>query len=211
MNQEHTSTLKSAIKNQHTAKHLSPQQLQQLMALQQQYAPQTDQKRLSPLIKSFFTLAASILLIILLFSPHSWTDKSSKNLIHQKIAHEVVKNHLHLKPLEVNTQNIVDIQAYFKQLTFRPIESQLVKQLFPNQLLGARYCSIQGITAAQLRFKNTQKDVIHTLYQVAYHPKIFQYIPNIDQNQTPISVYSQGIKVTLWQEKGLLFALTRDE
>jgi hypothetical protein len=67
---------------------------------------------------------------------------------------------------------------------------------------------IQGITAAQLRFESFQGKKIHTLYQVPYNPHIFNYIPNVDQQEKPISLYSKGIKVTLWQEKGIVFALT---
>jgi hypothetical protein len=34
--------------------------------------------------------------------------------------------------------------------------------------------------------------------------------PDFDQGEMPVSTYANGIKVTLWVEKGLLFALTED-
>jgi len=121
------------------------------------------------------------------------------------IAEEVVKNHLKLKPLEVKAKSISSIRGYFSKLEFMPVDSRMVAHE-GMQLLGGRYCSLQGITAAQLRLK--QGDNLQTLYQTQYLPEIFGHLPDIGKGEAPLVVYAKGIKVKIWVEKGLLLALT---
>lgn len=123
----------------------------------------------------------------------------------QQIAEEVVSNHLKLKPLEVKTGSINAVRGYFTKLDFMPVESSL--QALDNlQLIGGRYCSLQGITAAQLRMK--QGENLQTLYETEYVPDVFGDIPSLEKGEEPLVVYAKGIKVKVWLEKGLLFALT---
>lgn len=123
----------------------------------------------------------------------------------QLIAKEVVKNHLKLKPMEVTTSTIGEVRGYFSRLDFLPVESQLLAPA-GLQLIGGRYCSIQGITAAQLRMK--QGESLQTLYQAEYIPDVFGDLPFIDKGEEPLTVYSRGVKVKIWVEKDILFALT---
>lgn len=123
----------------------------------------------------------------------------------QQIAEEVVSNHLKLKPLEVKTGSINAVRGYFTKLDFMPVESSL--QALDNlQLIGGRYCSLQGITAAQLRMK--QGENLQTLYETEYVPDVFGDLPILEKGEEPLVVYAKGIKVKVWLEKGLLFALT---
>jgi len=48
------------------------------------------------------------------------------------------------------------------------------------------------------------------LYQTVYYKKVFYDLPVLKENQKPITVYSKGLAVDIWVEKGILFALTRD-
>lgn len=86
-----------------------------------------------------------------------------------------------------------------------PVESSL-QALNNLQLIGVRYCSLQGITAAQLRMK--QGENLHTLYETEYVPEVFGDIPSLEKDEVPLVVYAKGIKVKVWFGKGLLFALT---
>jgi len=121
------------------------------------------------------------------------------------IAEEVVKNHLKLKPLEVKAETINAIRGYFSKLEFMPVESSMVSDN-GMQLIGGRYCSLQGITAAQLRMKQGRN--LQTLYQTQYLPDVFGQLPKLEKGEAPLIVYAKGIKVKIWVEKGLLFALT---
>lgn len=148
-------------------------------------------------IAAFFILAfiASTLLI-----------NKTENLP-QLIAEEVVRNHLQLKPLEVKTNSINDIRSYFTKLDFSPINSDLLKTSGLT-LIGGRYCSLQGISAAQLRLSSGPDSAVQTFYQTEYRQDVFGLLPDIQRAQKPIEVYARGIKVKIWLEKGLLIALT---
>ena len=65
---------------------------------------------------------------------------------------------------------------------------------------------MQGITAAQLRMQ--QGENLQTLYETEYVPDVFGDIPRLEKGEAPLVVYAKGIKVKVWVEKGLLFALT---
>jgi hypothetical protein len=67
---------------------------------------------------------------------------------------------------------------------------------------------LQGITAAQLRVRKPGSDIIQTLYQTEYRKDVFDTMPVLEQGHEPVDIYVKGIKVTIWVEKGLLFALT---
>ena len=154
------------------------------------------------------SMAAIILLTVGFLLPERM--QMSDNLV-AELAEEVVQNHLHRKPLEVNTNQLGGILAYFTRLDFSPIGSHYLENSGSDlSLIGGRYCSLQGVTAAQLRFTSIGKNEISTLYQVGYDPKTFKQLPDYDQGETPVTTYSNGIKVTLWVEKGVLFGLTED-
>lgn len=125
----------------------------------------------------------------------------------ERIATEVAKNHIKLKPLEIETNSIEDIRSYFNKLDFIPINSKLVNQ-FGLELIGGRYCSLQGITAAQLRVREPGSTTVQTLYQTEYRKDIFEDMPKLEEGDEPVDIYIKGIKVKIWVEKGLLFALT---
>lgn len=122
------------------------------------------------------------------------------------IAEEVAKNHIKMKPLEVKSSALVDLQRYFDLLDFSPIRSGIA--FTDKLLLGGRYCSIQGVTAAQLRYQTDESK--STLYEVVYDGAVFGKLPNIDHGEVPIEHYSRGVAVKIWVEKGLLLVLAQN-
>lgn len=129
--------------------------------------------------------------------------------LEQRIGDEVAKNHINLKPLEIQTSSISSLRAFLSELDFLPVESVLLKGS-SKTLIGGRYCSIQGVTAAQLRLKDSKTGQVQSLYQTIYDKKVFYDLPELKENQKPITIYSKGLAVDIWVEKGLLFALTRE-
>ena len=195
--------LNEALRTHVESQQLNKIQLQELLDLQQRYQPAG--RRMTH--RGWYVAAASSLLIALVVGLVQVKPVGLRQDLVAEIAAEVVDNHLHMKPLEIEGNELASIRAYFNRLDFQPIESRYLADIGLD-LLGGRYCSLQSITAAQLRFKNLDSDKLHTLYQVGYDPAVFKALPNLDEGDQPISVFSKGVKVTIWVEKGVLLALT---
>ncbi len=194
--------LKQAVQHHLAGQSLSAKQLDALLALQQGKA---NSKPLPDKRKQWFMagIAASVLLLanIVYFN--------LAQTLPQKIGSEVAKNHVHLKPLEIKTSHIEDIRAFLDKLDFVPVESALLRGTDKVLIVG-RYCSIQGVTAAQLRLKDRKTGQIHSLYETVYDKNVFSDLPELKDGDKPVTVYSKGLAVDIWVEKGILFALTRE-
>jgi hypothetical protein len=152
-----------------------------------------------------FTLAGAVAVFLFVFFLTPYLQNQSG--IQEKIAMEVAANHIKLKPLEIETSSIEAIRNYFKKLDFVPVNSQVVSQL-GLELIGGRYCSLQGNIAAQLRVRKPGTNTIQTLYQTEYRKDVFENMPTLEEGGKPVDIHVKGVKVTIWVEKGLLFALT---
>ncbi|MCO7223197.1 hypothetical protein [Pleionea sp. CnH1-48] len=152
----------------------------------------------------FGSLAAAI---VLFASSIFYYPQYQQEQLMQSIAQEVAKNHLKMKPLDVRTSELSAIQSRLDKLDFSPLASNHFAFSQQN-LLGARYCSIQSITAAQLRFRSTDTG-FKTLYQVPYDAKKFGDIPDTDKGEQPLQRYEKGLQVNIWKEKGLLMVSTQ--
>lgn len=194
-------SLKKGIQQYLSAKSLSSQQLKQLQQIQHKQA----NKALFAWHK--MVVAASVMIVSVVLSVYiSSTRYASLSSIEQRIAEEVAANHLKLKPLEITTNTMQGITTYFQQLDFLPISPRLVN-LSEQNLLGGRYCSLQGVTALQLRVRNSDSDKVQSLYQTEFDKQVFKDFPELGQGNNPITLYVKGMKVDMWVEKGILFAL----
>ncbi|GIU25584.1 hypothetical protein [Shewanella sp. MBTL60-007] len=165
-------------------------------------------------LKSLVALAASVVLLLLSvqwYPEISWQGEvrgsrgGAVSDMHAKIANEVAKNHIKMKPLEVQTAQLSQLRAYFTELDFTLVSSSRIDDA--KQMIGGRYCSIQGLTAAQIRFVDPLQSV--TLYQVQYDKRLYGEIPIMESGETPIELVVRGVTVSIWVEKGLLMATAR--
>lgn len=200
-------SLKHSLKNYFNNKQLSSKQLQQLINMQQQdekvsLAVKTD-KQSSLVLKHMYGLAAALLVCIV----SVYFIYNNTLPVKQRIAAEVAHNHQKLKPLEIESAKITELKSYFTKLDFALIDSRLI-DFNRWQLLGGRYCSIQGITAAQLRLMDKQSGQIQTLYEAAYEPDKHGDMPDLNQGELPQQIIDKGITANMWVENGLLFVLT---
>ena len=157
-----------------------------------------------PLIAASVTAAIAAFLVITLLFPPGSMDSIPMT---EQIALEVAHNHIKLKPLDVETDNMDGIRRYFTDLEFVPVQSTLLASA-DLELVGGRYCSIQSVPAAQLRIKVPYSNRLQTLYQTEYRKDIFGALPVMENGHAPVTVNVKGITVRIWVEKGLLFALT---
>lgn len=193
--------LKQSVRDHIESYTLDDDQLQKLESLGGQPAPATD-RRFSIYPLALAGAAAVFLLAFFLTPLIVETDD-----VRERIAMEVATNHIKLKPLEIETRSIEGIRDYFRKLDFIPVSSKLVSDA-GLELIGGRYCSLQGITAAQLRVSKPGSNTVQTLYQTEYRKDVFDNMPVLEEGHEPVDTYVKGIKVTIWVEKGLLFALT---
>ena len=166
-----------------------------------------------------WALAALPLLALLLglwWQLPPWQASEAERLA--RIADEVAGQHLSRKPLEVEAAEMDQVRSYLSQLDFRPVASD-APALADLRLQGGRYCSIQGVPAAQLRFRpdandgeaGGEGDGVQTLYQARYDPERLGPLPDRDRGQAPVQLRARGLTVLLWVERGVVFALVRDD
>jgi hypothetical protein len=193
--------LKNVVRDHIEKKSLSNIQLDSLLQMQNLTAAPKPKKQ-------YRWLAIAAVLLIAVTNGIYFSTLENLEL-DQRIGNEVAKNHLNLKPLEIQSSSIQEIRGFLTKLGFSPIESSLLAGS-TKRLIGGRYCSIQGVRAAQLRLKDSKTGQIQSLYQTVYDKDVFYDLPLLKENQKPITVYSKGLAVDIWIEKGLLFALTRE-
>ncbi len=195
--------LKTSVKSHVESKQLSDEQFDDLIKL-----INTQATKLTSRERSLFVRAAAVVAVIVLAVGMLWKFYPNTELsVSLLIAEEVAHNHLKMKPLEVRSSSLHDMRAYFNQLDFSLSDSSIVSSS-NLQLLGGRYCSIQGFTAAQLRMKHAQTGDLETVYQAPYDKDLFKDLPNLQKGQAPVRHYINGVAIDIWVEKGILFART---
>ena len=125
----------------------------------------------------------------------------------QGVATEVAANHRHLKPLTIQSSSYQKTSAFFSELSFLIKESSLLDEQ-RWQLMGGRYCSVNGVKAAQLRLRDKRDNSVQTFYQVNIKPGYFEGIPDIRNNELPLTVNIDGLPVQVWSEGGIVYSLT---
>jgi hypothetical protein len=197
--------LKKAVKGYVESQQLSNEQLQGLTQIINAKYENNQRK----IIVKARAIAAVLMLSVALgifwiFSVNNQIDVS------QLIAEEVSYNHLKMKPMEVSSTSLNDVRAYFSKLEFSLSQSTFVASN-NLQLIGGRYCSIQGETAAQLRMQDKTTGNIQVVYQAPYNKELFRDLPKLQEGQVPIRHFVNGIGVDIWVEKGILFARSFDQ
>jgi len=124
------------------------------------------------------------------------------------IVSEIAYNHNKMAAMEITSSSITEVADYLQKLDFSPITSKRFGEE-GWELVGGRYCSIQGELAAQLRVKDKATGKVMTLYQ----SRIPQELDAKALNKTDKGIvgFDDGVMVELWQEKGLLMGLAESD
>ncbi len=147
-------------------------------------------------------VAAAIAVSVTLLQYRAFMPLSAD--VYQRIADEVAINHIKLKPLEVRSGDLSKVREFFAPLGFELVESVLFEDT-PWRMTGGRFCTIRGEAAAQLRMQDTRGRA-QTVYQVPYAAAVHRVLPDVGGGEEPLQLYSRGLEVRLWRERGLLFA-----
>ncbi len=194
-----TSGLKDAVCTHLERRELDEAQFRRLERLQQQGGARH---------RRYGAAAAFGVLLLSLGVLAYWVPSWVTTDLAREIASEVALNHLKRRPLEVHGAALAEVQPYFHELPFRLLDSSLLATSGLD-LRGGRYCSVGGVSAAQLRLRDTQGG-LQTLYQVPYDAEVFGGLPNLDAGALPKTLQVRGLSVDLWVERGLLFARVRE-
>jgi len=112
----------------------------------------------------------------------------------------IARNHQKHADVEVETERYDELRESFDRLDFA-IVAPRSPRLLGLTLIGARYCSVQGHVALQMRLDDDQGRRT-TLYQV----RDAETFADIDDGD---AVDVHGLRVQLWRENGVLLGLAR--
>jgi len=118
------------------------------------------------------------------------------------VAQEIALSHEKDLALEFAGESYDELSERMQKLDFRPIAPTRVTEAASGRLLGGRYCSISGCIAAQLRLRSDDGRV-HTLVQTRWSD---DYDALLDRN-----VEVDGVRVTFWRERDVLFGLASND
>ncbi len=192
--------LNTHLRQYYEAKHASPKKRAQLVAMAE-ISPRKAGEDTTRQTKNFpvfwrylrppLTLGLALTAMIVLFFFQPRTD------ITQSVSKEIVLNHNKRLALEFPSQSYAHLENQMSKLDFSLIHSK--KRDIQNlQLLGARYCSIQGELAAQFRLED-KTGRTYTLYQSPVTDDLLRLKAG--------ERVQDGLKLKLWREADLFFGL----
>lgn len=155
-------------------------------------------------------VAAAVVLVAVagLFSIQQYESFRAQRLL-ESIAVEVADNHLKLKPLEIENPDLRQVLGYFEGLDFQLQASPRITANPGDRLLGGRYCTIQGIDAAQLRVVAAD-GALSTWYEATLPAERLRLVPNLGDGESPAEFLVRGVDIHIWQEHGIVFAEAKE-
>ena len=197
-------SLREDLQEHYRARELDPATLRRLQALTEAVPTirSTIGRQWSVLTAAAVLLIAAVSLFVGSRTSESPEVQSlNAGVISRAIADEIAMNHNKQLDLDLITPSLDEVRDQMTRLDFALIDSPSMAE-GGLQLIGARYCSIQGQLAAQLRFQSLSGDFV-TLYQS----------PAVESMDRPLAAAhsTEGVAVRIWEEQGVLFGLAQSE
>ncbi len=129
-------------------------------------------------------------------APGELTD----NVLARSIGREIAMNHKKQLDMEFSAADYAGLRPQMAKLDFAlapPSNSTAA----PLHVVGARYCSIQGQLAAQIRVRDSA-GTVYTLYETKLTDRL---------NAVSGEVKMEGVRTRLWREDGMFFGLAVSE
>ena len=140
-----------------------------------------------------FTGAAALLFFTLLTAQFFILQSDVKQLVFAEIAMNHNKN---LQP-EFFTSNYNDLANSMQRLDFELSAPDIIQAKY--DVLGGRYCSIQGNIAAQLKIKDKQTGEVATLYITRLQPDLKKIAPD--------TTTVDEARIELWHSENKFYGL----
>lgn len=195
------------LKRHYNDQSLSPEVMQRLLQIQS-IQVNVESSRFNSIWSSIKELLAGperiaviALFLVLLSTPFMVlkSDRGSAQELLRNVAAEVALNHNKRLPSDFVTESYAELTAVMDKLDFS-ISKPEHKKLMGYQLTGARYCSLQGQIAGQLKLRNDSGEQ-HTLYVT----RLSEKFAGLSDSEQEID----GLRVSSWQSEGLFFSLAR--
>ena len=113
------------------------------------------------------------------------------------VAQEIATNHNRDMPVEIETDAFAVLADGLDKLDFRPVPSERLDER-GLQMVGGRYCKIQGQIAAQIKLRDAAGRT-WTLYEC----RDSELLSSVHSRR----VKTLGLEVEIWREAGVLFGL----
>jgi hypothetical protein len=188
------------------AQSLSPERLNALRLLAERHAADRKKQarfRRLPSFRQTVALGfATAVLFLTIGLAVQWKDRRfSARGLPQAVASEIAMNHRKQLALEFSASDYGDLRHQMDKLDFQLVAPADAEAAHLH-LLGARYCSVQGRLAAQIRLRDDAGHV-HTLYETESSEKLRAAVSS--------HLSADGVRVRTWTDKGIFYGLAVTE
>lgn len=118
-----------------------------------------------------------------------------------KVAGEIAMRHNGTRPLDVEASSFDAVQNELKDLAFSVTPHLKQGLLSAYEIVGARYCWLEGQQGVHMRLKNRSNGRLCSLYVASLHG------PLLELKATDREVHLQANDVRMWDDEDRLFAL----
>ena len=119
----------------------------------------------------------------------------------QKVAGEIVMRHNGVRPFDIETSSFDGVQNGLKDLGFSVTPHVKQGLLSAYEVVGARYCFLEGQQGVHMRVRNRATGVLCTLYIASLNG------PLKELKASDREVHLAANDVTMWEDSDRLFAL----
>ena len=184
--------LQRALKSFYSAKSLPPVRVNYLIQAKTQAL--RPGRRWQAIILMPITALGTVCAVCLLFGLRQVQQRATE----RAVSAEVVMNYEKHSPMQVLSSHYSDVQAALNRLDFSIMPAN-ARILEGYRLVGGRYCSIQGVPAAQLRVQDLRSGKECTLYAVKAVGTLHDVNSTIER--------MDDVRVEVWRQDNVLFAL----
>lgn len=144
--------------------------------------------------RTFAWAAAALLLLSVSVGVHEYGTHSERT---NRTLNEAAMNHSTRLELEFTGNTLVQIDEHMSQLPFKVrLPAEFGRQY---NVVGARYCTINGELAAHVKFIDPESDKQISLFMTRSVDELKRV--NVAKEQVA------GVSVSLWNESGLFYAM----
>lgn len=184
-------------------KQLRPEKLQQLLT-QTELFSLDDAEKVEPghsvstiMQNNWMWFSAASFVLIFAGWLVNLTTPEITSLYTSRLVKEIALNHNKALAPEFQANSIVQLNGKMSKLDFILANTQVVSDK-GLRITGARYCSIQGNIAAQIKLDDPGGNR-YTLYQTATTAELEKIATGSELNG--------DIRITVWREKGIFYGL----